>query len=307
MKTFLMLWNPAISSYTIEGCEEDFEYKYQETDFWDNPSYFPYDFNWSICDWKEARIGDRFYMVRVGKEGPNGIVMAGTIASEPYLGEDWSGKGREVHYVDMDIEVAVHPDSDKILSSDILEKLLPEIGWRGGQSGQLIDKESVNLLDKIWREHIFKYLSMENKALEIARKAHKGQLDKAGKDYINHPIKVASALEGEAKIVALLHDVVEDTDITLEQIRNYGFNEIVIDALDAVTKREGENYDEFISRIKDNPVAVKVKLADLKDNMDLLRLPELSERDLQRIAKYHKAYRFLEKYDTPSEDNAVLY
>ena len=96
--------------------------------------------------------------------------------------------------------------------------------------------------------------------------------------------------------MALLHDVVEDSDITLDQLRKEGFSDAVISALDAVTKREGELYDEFIGRIKENPMAVQVKLADLKDNMDLSRLPELTERDLQRVVKYHKAYRFLQQY-----------
>ena len=135
------------------------------------------------------------------------------------------------------------------------------------------------------------------RAIEIAREAHAGQVDKAGEDYFNHPKRVADNFyEDDDIIVALLHDVIEDTEITLEQLKEEGFNDAVLAALDAITKREGESYDQFIERVKDNPIALKVKLADLRDNMDILRLPELTEKDLQRIAKYHKAYKYLEQF-----------
>ena len=82
----------------------------------------------------------------------------------------------------------------------------------------------------------------------------------------------------------------------MEQLKEEGFNDAVLAALDAITKREGESYDQFIERVKDNPIALKVKLADLRDNMDILRLPVLTEKDLQRIAKYHEAYKYLEQF-----------
>ena len=107
-------------------------------------------------------------------------------------------------------------------------------------------------------------------------------------------------------IVALLHDVIEDTDITLEHLKKEGFNDDVLTALDAMTKREGESYDQFIERVKDNPIALKVKMADLRDNMDILRLPVLTEKDLQRIAKYHKAYKYLEQFNKSKEFIAFI-
>lgn len=136
-----------------------------------------------------------------------------------------------------------------------------------------------------------------SKAELIAQKAHAGQVDKAGEPYFNHPKRVAKNVAGEEEImVALLHDVVEDTEITLEHLKAEGFSNTVLEALDAITKREGESYDDFINRVKENPIALDVKLADLKDNMDILRLPALTETDLQRVAKYHKAYRYLEQF-----------
>ena len=136
-----------------------------------------------------------------------------------------------------------------------------------------------------------------SKAELIAKMAHAGQVDKAGEPYFNHPKRVANNFAGEEEvIVALLHDVVEDTDITLEHLKAEGFSDTVLEALDAITKREGESYDDFINRVKENPIALVVKLADLKDNMDILRLPALTETDLQRVAKYHKAYRYLEQF-----------
>ena len=298
MNTFLLLWNPAISSYTIDRCEEEFNFQDSpQRDFIDNEGYFPWDLNWTVKDWETARSGDRFFMLRVGENQPNGIVMSGKFSSNPYVDDDWSGKKRITHYVDLEFDAAIHPDSPKILSSDILGKHFPDRDWRKGPSGQMVDEKTASKLEELWKDHIYQYLSLKKKAEIIARKAHAGQVDKAGEDYFNHPKRVADNFyEDNDIIVALLHDVIEDTEITLEQLKEEGFNDAVLAALDAITKREGESYDQFIERVKDNPIALKVKLADLRDNMDILRLPVLTEKDLQRIAKYHKAYKYLEQF-----------
>ncbi len=131
-------------------------------------------------------------------------------------------------------------------------------------------------------------------ALEIAEDAHKGQVDKAGVDYIQHPLFVASLVEGElAKTVALLHDVVEDSDWTLEDLRKEGLPEEVVQAVGILTKKRNENYEEYILRVKQNPLARQVKLADLKHNSDLSRLANVTDRDRKRVAKYQKAIAFL--------------
>ena len=136
-----------------------------------------------------------------------------------------------------------------------------------------------------------------DKAIEIAAKAHAGQKSKAGAAYILHPLRLMFTMETEAEmIVAVLHDVLEDNDaFSLASLREEGFSEEVLEALDYVTKREGEAYDDFISRVEKNELATKVRMADLEDNMRPLRIPELTERDLGRLGKYHKAYRVLEK------------
>lgn len=131
-------------------------------------------------------------------------------------------------------------------------------------------------------------------ALAIAKDAHKGQVDKAGVDYIQHPLFVASLVEGElAKTVALLHDVVEDSDWTLEDLRKEGLPEEVVQAVGILTKKRNENYEEYILRVKQNPLARQVKLADLKHNSDLSRLANVTDRDRKRVAKYQKAISFL--------------
>ena len=135
---------------------------------------------------------------------------------------------------------------------------------------------------------------MVQKALTMAYKAHMNQVDKGGAPYILHPVYVALSVQGEdEKIVALLHDIVEDTEVTLEDLRKEGFSERVIEAVDAITHR-GEDYFEYIRRVKKNPLATKVKIADLKHNMDTSRLTEVTEKAIQRVEKYKKALRFLQ-------------
>ena len=131
---------------------------------------------------------------------------------------------------------------------------------------------------------------MLNKAIILSARAHEGQVDKGGNPYILHPLRVMMNCEGEAeRICALLHDVVEDTDITLEELKRQGFSDEIITALDCLTKRKGESYNAFIERILPNKIACRVKLADLIDNMDLTRIPSPSEEDEERIQKYQRA------------------
>ena len=129
-----------------------------------------------------------------------------------------------------------------------------------------------------------------DRAIELAKQHHEGQTDKAGKPYIEHPLRVMNQVESEEeKIVAVLHDIVEDTEISLDDLRSEGFSEEVVSAVECLTKQDGENYDSYIERISFNPLAVKIKLADLEDNSDLTRLPEVTDKDLERIEKYDKA------------------
>ena len=132
------------------------------------------------------------------------------------------------------------------------------------------------------------------KAIEIAVQAHRGQKDRYGAPYILHPMRVMQRLDTvEERIGGILHDVVEDTDWTFEKLAKEGFSEGIIKALEAVTKKEGEGYDAFVKRSAANPLAKRIKLADLEDNMDVRRMPEMREKDLPRLQKYVKAWRFL--------------
>ncbi len=139
-------------------------------------------------------------------------------------------------------------------------------------------------------------------AIEIAAKAHAGQLDKAGQVYILHPIRVMMmGRTDEERIVGVLHDVIEDCpDWSREQLLQAGFTEQVLDALDAVTKREGESYEDFVLRAGQNSIARNVKLADLRDNSDLSRLPSPTPKDYQRTEKYQRAIAVLEAMELSS-------
>lgn len=129
------------------------------------------------------------------------------------------------------------------------------------------------------------------RAIEIAVKAHAGQVDKGGQPYILHPIRVMlSVVSPKEQIVAILHDVVEDSEWEFEDLAKEGFSEEIIEALKAVTKSpEDTDYYAFIERASRNPIAMSVKIADLIDNLDISRLDELTEKDLERINKYKKS------------------
>ena len=135
-------------------------------------------------------------------------------------------------------------------------------------------------------------------AISIASMAHVEQFDKGGKPYILHPLEVmrmVKSKESEVLQAAVLHDVLEDTDISLEILRDAGFSERVIAALDCLTHRDGEVYADYILRICDNRDAMLVKMADLKHNSDITRLKGVSEKDLLRMKKYHTAYILTKK------------
>ena len=131
-------------------------------------------------------------------------------------------------------------------------------------------------------------------AQALAAFAHDGQTDKGGNPYINHPVAVAEKVDGEdLKVIALLHDVLEDTAVKYETLENL-FGKRIADAVDALTRKDGEAYEAFIDRVCRNDLAKLVKLADLEHNMNLSRIPNPGERDLHRIEKYKKAHAVIE-------------
>lgn len=132
------------------------------------------------------------------------------------------------------------------------------------------------------------------RAIEIAARTHAGQVDKGGAPYILHPLRVMLRVApGAQQIVAVLHDVVEDSEVTFEDLEREGFSAEVINGLRAVTKMEGESYEDFVARAALDPVGKAVKLADLMENSDLSRIAEPSQKDLERVAKYGRAIEYL--------------
>ena len=151
----------------------------------------------------------------------------------------------------------------------------------------------VNALDWSYASSM-KDLEQLEKAIAIAVDAHRGQKDRYGAPYILHPLRVMARVGTPIeKVIAILHDVVEDTDWTFSDLKREGFPAMVIEALKCVTKKHGEAYEDFVGRSASNPLARRVKLADLEDNMDLRRISGIAKEDGPRLQKYVKAWRTL--------------
>jgi len=140
------------------------------------------------------------------------------------------------------------------------------------------------------------YTAMTKKALKLCFQAHKEQTDKSGMPYVFHPFHLAEQMEDEiTTTVALLHDVVEDTSCTLSDLRDMGFPDTVLDAITEMTHDKSVPYLEYVAKLKENPVARTVKLADLRHNSDLSRLDVVDGKALSRVEKYRKAISILEE------------
>jgi (p)ppGpp synthase/HD superfamily hydrolase len=127
-------------------------------------------------------------------------------------------------------------------------------------------------------------------AIALAVEAHRGQQDKIGQPYIVHPLRVMLRLDSEhARMAGVLHDLVEDTPYTLDDLRRLGYPDAVVVAIDCLTRRESETYEQFIERAGAHPLARRVKLADLEDNMDIHRLPSVTAKDAERLNRYLRA------------------
>ena len=143
-KTFIMRWNTDISNYTLSEFEDAME------DFFDEGFYY----DWSILDYQKAHIGDKFYMIRTG-EGANGVVMRGTIIGTPYPDEDWSGKGRKVYYIRMNLTNMIHPEKTPLLlTTDELTKAIPDFNWKEGHSGEILSDSQADKLEEVWKDYI---------------------------------------------------------------------------------------------------------------------------------------------------------
>ena len=376
MNTVILFWNPAISSYTLERFKNDLA-NLDDT------------YDWSVWEHDKAKYGDRFFLVRCG-EGNTGICMSGRFSSHPFIGEDWSGRGREVYYMKMLPDYIIDSEVNPILTTKELQKAIPDFNWTGGHSGRILPPEQAVVLEKLWSQYldkhkdlfkltaicrednIFEYPSLDveykekkeddileayvsfqgdgsvciglidpdlewsaerktlneaktafqqivksefedktinyvydgifddgdnqelyGKALELCTEKHAGQVDKAGKPYLGHIARVAGEFYDEKAIVALLHDIVEDTDVNPGELLQKGFTKEIVDAVVAITKKENESYESFIERVGKNKMAREVKIADLEDNMNIRRLPKITEEDMVRLNKYLEAWRYL--------------
>jgi len=140
------------------------------------------------------------------------------------------------------------------------------------------------------------YTNLTKKALKLCFEAHKEQVDKSGMPYVFHPFHLAEQMTDEATtIAALLHDVVEDTDTTFEDLEKQGFDEEIISALKFLTHNDDTPYMDYVAKIKTNKIATAVKLADLRHNSDLSRLDTVDEKALKRKEKYENAIKILEE------------
>lgn len=275
--TFILRWNPSVSSYTMERLNDDMAE--WAAGYWDN------DFDWSVHEWQKARRGDRFFMVRVG-EGRTGLFAAGRFTTDPFRGDDWSGKGREVYYMQMEFETVFHPERADIISTEELECEIPNIDWRNGHSGEMLDAESTERLELMWRDYVGSNKSLYlpravrneeydsrsdiDKAIEIASQAHAADYDLDGNPTILHPLAVGMMGKNDTeRIVGFLHDVVEDTRYTFEDLELAGFSDDILRTLRLLTHDKHTPYMEYIERIcqSGNRAAINVKLNDLRHNL----------------------------------------
>jgi (p)ppGpp synthase/HD superfamily hydrolase len=135
---------------------------------------------------------------------------------------------------------------------------------------------------------------MTKKAIKLMFEKHKDQVDKSGMPYVFHPFHLAEQMDDEeTTITALLHDIVEDTNTTFDDLRELGFSDNVINALKLMTHDKNVDYFEYVKNISKNPIARKVKIKDLEHNMDTSRLDEVTDKDLERVKKYKKCYKYL--------------
>ncbi len=161
------------------------------------------------------------------------------------------------------------------------------------QDGKVLNYRFVYENYSVCSSFITQYL----KALDLASGKHYGQRDKAGEPHFGHIARVSNACKtSPAKVVALLHDVIENTDVTAEQMGELGFSEYIIKAVLCLTHQESESYENFIKRAAKNPIAREVKIADLEDNMDVRRLDEVTKEDFERMDKYLNAWKYLKSY-----------
>lgn len=276
--TYILSWTPALYSYVMSRMNSDMNA--WVNGWWDND-----DFDWGVKECQNVRIGDRFFMLRVG-ECNTGIFAAGRFSSNPEKVIDCLDKDREVVNIEMEFEVVFNPEFTEIISIEELEQELPNLNWSNGQSGTCIDLECADKLELMWRDHIGRNKSLHlpyavknegydscsdiDKAIEFALTAHASDYDLDGNPTILHPLAVGLMGNNDTeRIVGFLHDVVEDTQYSFQDIMNIGFSIEIVEALRLLTHDKYTPYMEYIEQIckSGNQTAINVKLHDLKHNL----------------------------------------
>lgn len=203
-----------------------------------------------------------------------------------------------------DTEICYYKDSDSRLYTKIRNIVYEnEFGTdnmypmsRFEREGQVLTEIGLESFLVLKKRRETSLMGILQKSIDIATKAHKGQVDKAGKDYIEHPKEVAARCKGlDTKIVAMLHDVIEDTDLAAQDLVRSEIPDYLVDAVTLLTKVKDENYseDEYYRKIKKNRIARVVKLADLSHNTDLSRLEQVDEKAMKRYKKYLSRIAYL--------------
>ena len=272
MRTFILEWKPSISSYRMEDFNNDLAYiEYGE-------------FNWSVHDWKQARSGDNFYMIKCS-EGCTGIVMKGFFTSDPYEADDWSGRNREVHYMDFRPTFMIHPDKCSLLSTAELEKAMPGFQWNGGHSGRLLPEEMRPVLDGMWDSYVGSLdpalfnsecaarndipAAIVDDAVKWASNMLYEWKDRFGGPLILHNLKVGLAgMSDQEKICGFLLDAIRNPDCSAGILREEGFSEEIADILLCISQPEGVS-------LKDHAAIIAASGSDtakrvLRNHLDIL-------------------------------------
>lgn len=350
MKTFILFWNPAISSYKLEDFQKEME------------ELGNADMNWSVWEHEKACAGDRFFMVRCGN-GKTGICMSGYFSSAPYKGEDWSGRGRVTYYMDLEPDYMIHPDYLPILSTTDLVRGIPGFDWRGGHSGRLLESNLAEKLETIWKkftdEHsemfsiraahqevnperfrnegnavtVYLYFTEEGKLQasyypfdieiegdnvdDVKNRAIEILGEKIGKEYEvkfeyddidedDFPLyekTIRLVLENkkdettfdesywdiEEKVVYLLHKV----EISLAVLRSQEFPAVIIDAIDALSRKTDESLMEYVKRAADNEIAKCIIRDEIYEALSISKRESLDEDDLKILNENLAALHYI--------------
>lgn len=260
MKTFILFWNPEISSYKFDDYQDELE----EFD------YYCKDMNWSVWDHDDAHAGDRFFMVRCGA-GNTGICMSGYFSSEPYAGEDWAGRDKVTYYINLEPDVMIHPEYLPILTTIELASAIPSFDWNGGHSGRLLDEENAKTLEDLWEKFIKK-----NEGIFTIRAARQ-EVDPS--DFISSDKTIycylSLTLNGEVDVYNY-HYCIDKSFATVEKAKKFALK---------VLKKEGVDSDRVVFRFENIPEEVQPQFTEIFNKYLALNVPkfyhELIDDDME--------------------------